>query len=149
VVVRLEGTNADKARALLAASGLAITVARTSRMRRPRPCGWRRAGEAMSILVNRRSRVICQGFTGKQGTFHSEQAIAYGTNLVGGVTPVAAGSRHLDRPVFDTVHDAVKATKADVSVIYVPAPLCRRCDPRGRRRRHSPHRLHHRRHPGQ
>jgi succinyl-CoA synthetase alpha subunit len=76
----------------------------------------------MSILVNRRSRVICQGFTGKQGTFHSEQAIAYGTNLVGGVTPGRGGTRHLDRPVFDTVHDAVKATRADVSVIYVPAP---------------------------
>src|SRR5262245_30491119 len=76
----------------------------------------------MSILVNRRSRVICQGFTGKQGTFHSEQAIAYGTQLVGGVTPGRGGTRHLDRPVFDTVHDAVKATKADVSMIYVPAP---------------------------
>jgi succinyl-CoA synthetase alpha subunit len=76
----------------------------------------------MSILVNRRSRVLCQGFTGKQGTFHSEQAIAYGTNLVGGVTPGRGGTMHLDRPVFDTVHDAVKATKADVSVIYVPAP---------------------------
>jgi succinyl-CoA synthetase alpha subunit len=76
----------------------------------------------MSILVSRRSRVICQGFTGKQGTFHSEQAIAYGTNMVGGVTPGRGGTRHLDRPVFDTVHDAVRATKADVSVIYVPAP---------------------------
>jgi succinyl-CoA synthetase alpha subunit len=77
----------------------------------------------MSILVSRRSRVICQGFTGRQGTFHSEQAIAYGTNLVGGVTPGRGGSRHLDRPVFDTVHDAVAKTKADVSVIYVPAPF--------------------------
>jgi len=76
----------------------------------------------MSILVNRRSRVICQGFTGKQGTFHSEQAIAYGTKLVGGVTPGRGGTTHLDRPVFDTVHDAVAKTKADVSVIYVPAP---------------------------
>jgi succinyl-CoA synthetase alpha subunit len=75
----------------------------------------------MSILVNRASRVICQGFTGKQGTFHSEQAIAYGTNLVGGVTPGRGGSRHLDRPVFDTVRDAVAGTKADVSMIYVPA----------------------------
>jgi succinyl-CoA synthetase alpha subunit len=77
----------------------------------------------MSILVDRRSRVICQGFTGKQGTFHSEQAIAYGTNLVGGVTPGRGGSSHLDRPVFDTVHDAVTKTKADVSMIYVPAPF--------------------------
>ena len=77
----------------------------------------------MSILVNRKSRVICQGFTGKQGTFHSEQAIAYGTNLVGGVTPGRGGERHLDRPVFNTVHDAVAATGADVSMIYVPAPF--------------------------
>jgi succinyl-CoA synthetase alpha subunit len=77
----------------------------------------------MSIRVNRKSRVICQGFTGKQGTFHSEQAIDYGTNLVGGVTPGRGGGRHLDRPVFNTVHDAVAATKADVSVIYVPAPF--------------------------
>ncbi len=76
----------------------------------------------MSILVDRGSRVLCQGFTGKQGTFHSEQALAYGTNLVCGVTPGRGGSRHLDRPVFDTVHDAVAKTKADVSMIYVPAP---------------------------
>jgi succinyl-CoA synthetase alpha subunit len=77
----------------------------------------------MSILVDAASRLICQGFTGKQGTFHSEQAIAYGTNLVGGVTPGRGGSRHLDRPVFDTVHEAVAKTRADVSVIYVPAPF--------------------------
>ena len=77
----------------------------------------------MSILVSRASRVICQGFTGKQGTFHSEQAIAYGTNLVGGVTPGRGGGHHLDRPVFDTVHDAVAKTRANVSMIYVPAPF--------------------------
>lgn len=77
----------------------------------------------MSILVDRKSRVICQGFTGKQGTFHSGQAIAYGTMLVGGVTPGRGGERHLDRPVFNTVHDAVAATGADVSMIYVPAPF--------------------------
>jgi len=76
----------------------------------------------MSILVDKSSRVICQGFTGKQGTFHSEQAIAYGTNLVGGVTPGRGGTKHLDRPVFDTVHDSVAKTRANVSVIYVPAP---------------------------
>jgi succinyl-CoA synthetase alpha subunit len=76
----------------------------------------------VSILVDKASRVICQGFTGRQGTFHSEQAIAYGTNLVGGVTPGRGGSKHLDRPVFDTVHEAVARTRADVSVIYVPAP---------------------------
>ena len=77
----------------------------------------------MSILVDKSSRVVCQGFTGKQGTFHSEQAIAYGTNLVGGVTPGRGGSTHLDRPVFDTMHEAVAKTKADVSMIYVPAPF--------------------------
>jgi succinyl-CoA synthetase alpha subunit len=75
----------------------------------------------MSILVNRNTRVICQGFTGKQGTFHSEQAIAYGTRLVGGVTPGRGGQQHLGLPVFDTVRDAVRETGATASVIYVPA----------------------------
>jgi succinyl-CoA synthetase alpha subunit len=75
----------------------------------------------MSILVDKNTRVICQGFTGKQGTFHSEQALAYGTNLVGGVTPGKGGSTHLDRPVFNTVADAVEQTGADASMIYVPA----------------------------
>lgn len=75
----------------------------------------------MSILVNKTTRVICQGFTGKQGTFHSEQAIAYGTQFVGGVSPGKGGSKHLDRPVFNTAHDAVAATGAEASMIYVPA----------------------------
>jgi succinyl-CoA synthetase alpha subunit len=76
----------------------------------------------MSILVNKRTKLICQGFTGKQGTFHSQQCIAYGTRLVGGVTPGRGGERHLDLPVFDTVRDAVRETGATASMIYVPAP---------------------------
>ena len=77
----------------------------------------------MSILVNKNSKIVCQGFTGNQGTFHSQQCIDYGTQVVAGVTPGRGGEKHLDRPVFDTVHDAVAETGADVSMIYVPAPF--------------------------
>ena len=77
----------------------------------------------MSILVDSNTRVICQGFTGRQGSFHSEQAIAYGTRLVGGVTPGKGGQSHLERPVFNTVHEAVQETGADATMIYVPPPF--------------------------
>lgn len=77
----------------------------------------------MAIMVNKNTKLICQGFTGREGTYHSEQAIAYGTNMVGGVTPGKGGSEHLSLPVFDTVGDAVERTGANASVIYVPPPF--------------------------
>ena len=79
----------------------------------------------MSILINKNTKVICQGFTGSQGTFHSEQAVAYGTQMVGGVTPGKGGQTHLGLPVFNTVSEAIEQTSAEASVIYVPASFCK------------------------
>ncbi|APF02373.1 TPA: succinate--CoA ligase subunit alpha [Legionella pneumophila] len=79
----------------------------------------------MSVLVDKHTKVLCQGFTGKQGTYHTEQALAYGTKMVGGVTPGKGGQMHLGLPVFNTMREAVEETKADASVIYVPAPFCK------------------------
>lgn len=79
----------------------------------------------MSILINKKTKVICQGFTGRQATFHSKEAVIYGTKLVGGVTPGKGGNKHLDLPVFDTVEEAVSVTSASATVIYVPAAFCK------------------------
>jgi succinyl-CoA synthetase alpha subunit len=102
----------------------------------------------MAILINKNTRVICQGFTGKNGTFHSEQAIAYGTRMVGGVSPGKGGATHLGLPVFDTVAEAREATGAEASVIYVPPPsaadaICEAIDAE-----YPADRLHHRGHSG-
>ncbi len=122
LVVRLEGTNVELGKKILAESGLAITSRRQSRRRRREGGQGREGFEIMSILVDKNTKVICQGFTGNQGTFHSEQAIAYGTKMVGGTTPGKGGTTHLGLPVFDTVREAREQVGADAS----RPSMCRR-----------------------
>lgn len=123
VVVRLEGNNAELGAKKLADSGLNIIAAKGLTDAAQQVVA--AVEEIMSILIDKNTKVICQGFTGSQGTFHSEQAIAYGTKMVGGVTPGKGGTTHLGLPVFNTVREAVAATGATASVIYVPAPFCK------------------------
>ncbi len=123
LVVRLEGTNVELGKQILAKSGLDVISRRRSRRRGREDRQGREGFEVMSILVDKNTKVICQGFTGNQGTFHSEQAIAYGTKMVGGTTPGKGGTTHLGLPVFDTVREAAEKIGADASVIYVPPPF--------------------------
>ena len=150
LVVRLEGTNVDLGKKILARLRAQRHCRRRSRRRGAEDRGggpFRRAGSAlMSILINAATKVITQGFTGKNGTFHSEQAIAYGTKMVGGVSPGKGGSIHLGLPVFDTVAEARETTGADASRDLRAAAGRGGRDLRGDRGGDPAHRLHHRGH---
>ena len=122
LVVRLEGTNVELGKEIIAKSNLNVTSADDLDDAAQKIVKAVKGDCVMPILVDKNTKVICQGFTGKNGTFHSEQAIAYGTKMVGGVTPGKGGSTHLGLPVFDTVAEAKEKTGCDASVIYVPPP---------------------------
>lgn len=126
LVVRLEGTNVELGKKILNESGLNIVAAESMADGAQKNCftsGLIESGEKMSVLVNKDTKVIVQGITGSQGLFHTKQMIEYGTKIVGGVTPGKGGTDIEGVPVFDTVEDAVKATGANASVVYVPPAL--------------------------
>ena len=148
LVVRLEGTNVELGKKIIAKSKSQRDVGRRPRRRRAEDRQSREGSCLMSILVNKNTKVICQGFTGKNGTFHSEQAIAYGTKMVGGTSPGKGGTTHLDLPVFDTVAEAQEKTGADASRDLCAAARRGRRHLRSDRGRDSADRLHHRRHSG-
>ena len=149
LVVRLEGTNVELGKKIFAEFEAQCHLGRRSRRRRAENRQGREGRRLMSILIDKNTKVICQGFTGKNGTFHSEQAIAYGTKMVGGVSPGKGGSTHLDLPVFDTVAEAREKTGADASVIYVPPPGAADAIAEAIDGGDCADRLHHRRHSGE
>ncbi len=134
LVVRLEGTNVELGKKVIADSGLNVVSADDLDDAAQKSCGRRaRRQHKSSILIDNNTKVICQGFTGKNGTFHSEQALLYGTKMVGGTSPGKGGSQHLGLPVFDTVAGRVRKPARMRAVIYVPPPGTARCDLRGDR----------------
>ena len=153
-VVRLDGTNDVEGRRLLAEAelpGLEVAATMQDAAKLRRRASRRRAepgAGAMSILIDADTRLCVAGITGREGTFHAMNNKNYGTQVVAGVTPGKRGQDVEGVPVFNTFHEAVAETDADTAMIFVPAALRRRLDPRGRRRRHRAGHLHHRGHPG-